>query len=294
MEKVSDVSGSVQDCNSDQSSQEDVLVYTPSGFQDPFQLLHLKMIWFCHLYSTYRFHTRQLEQESIMDQVNTYSAVVGLSIPNRLCSRVMEGTQQEWSSQLLSCLLGVPIATLLSTEHVQFLDKLDLIEHLIYPLAQRRTQLEAKVNEDVNGMEMDTLSFQRELESFVINLESVISQFAVVLCSLIDTSPAEVDPSFSEVAQALRQHVYWINSKIISAFVDIAGVKLLPLDCGEKDVFLIKLQGEEEEAHQISLVCSRVVNPLSVLHWYEHQMTTQLVPVENMAQSFEQFFCNDY
>ena len=263
---------------------EPILIYTPSGFQDPFQLLHLKRIWFQHLYSSYHIRVRQLDRNCEMDQLKSHCAVIGISnTPNSSYSHV----DQNWHSQFLSCVLGIPVADLLSSmtrqccsEEVRFLDKLDLIEQLNYPLAQRRTELQGRIEEDLGIIERNTRMFELEFDSFVQSLDTVSSLFETVLSSLIKTTLV-VTGLFCTAAQALRQHVYWINSQVLTALINSGEVTVMPLSNRGQETFLVQLQGETAQM----LFCSCIVNPMSVLHWYEHRIAQGVIPVRNMPHS---------
>lgn len=257
------------------------LIHTPRGFQDPSQLLQLKKTWFHHLCSSYHLHVRLLEHRSCVDHLSTHCAVIGLtSAPG--CYPVIEGSPWNLYNQLLSSVLGVRFDTLFSclpqqccSEEVQILDKLDLIECLNHPLARRRCELQAVVEEDLHSIELRTRTFELEFDSFLQKLEPASNLFDVALSSLIDTSPTAI-MSIGEATQALRQHIYWINSSLLAAFINISGINALHLNSGDGNTVLIQLQREDEAS--LVLLCTRGVNPVSVLHWYEQQLA-QGVPL---------------
>ena len=274
MEVVLDKRNVIQDCGAF-SRAKSTLIYTPSGFQDPFQLLHLKETWFHHLYSLYCFHTRLLENQSEIDQLMTHYAIIGF-INSSDSYSITEDSQPKWHIQLLSSVLGVPVTTLLShlpqqchSEQISFMDKLDLIENINFPLAQRRSELEAVLKEDICSIEQRTRIFELEFDSFLQKLEPVASQFEVVLSSLFSLFPSG-GVSICEAAQALRQRIFWINSNLFTAVKSIYGVTVIPLTHRDRDTVIVCLQREDQQPGV--LLCARIVSPMSVLHWYEHQM----------------------
>lgn len=302
MDKVSEVHSSTTSHGSDfehSQSNEAVLFYTPINFQDPFQLLHLKNTQFLQLYSTYCILVRQLEEKRDHLKISTYSAVIGISSsPDDafLPTDLLEEPQQKWHGHFLSYLLGIPrIGTLLSylpqecgfTEKVWFLDKLDLIERMNYPLVLKRSELEVVVDEDIDSIEMNTRMFERELDSIIQNLEPLSSLFDKILTALIDNSPTAATISFGAAAQALRQHIYWFDSKLLATFVSNCGKKSLPCNCRQDEAFIFHLPGEEEETRPVQFLCSRVVKPASILHWYEHQVAQELLAMQNTQHSLE-------
>ena len=268
MEAVSDRRNVLQDCGVFSRTMSPPLVYTPSGFQDPSQLLHLKETWFRHQYSSYSLCLRLLEHQSEIDQLTTHCAVIGFI-------KSFNDPQQRWHIQLLSSVLGFSISTLSSclpqqchTEEMNFMDKLDLIECINFPLGQQRSELEAILKEDIHIIQQRTRTFELEFESFLQKLGPAVSQFEVVLSSLLSLSPSG-GVSVDEAAQALRQHVLWLNSDLLAAFVSICGVTAVPLNSRDKDAIMINLQRADEQPPCV-LLCARNVRPMSVLQWCEH------------------------
>lgn len=287
MEDATECCDSIQDggCGYPQGV-ESVLIYTPCGFQDPFQLLHLKRIWFFHLYSTYCTRVRQLSKENILDQLNVHFAVIGIShSSNSPYLPVVEvAPPSKWLSGLLSCVLDISPGALLScppqqcdSEKIQFLDKLDLIEHLNYPMAQRRHELQCMTKENLNIAEQSTRMFELEFDSFMQNLQSVSFLFEAALLSLINNSSA-LSVSICTATEALQQHIFWINSSLLTAFVNSCGVTVQQLSNRRDDTYLVKLQEEPD----ITFLCSRTMNPMSLLHWFEHLMAQEILPVQNV------------
>lgn len=270
MEVVSDRRNAIQDCDGF-SRAKSPLIYTPSGFQDPFQLLHLKENWFHHQYSSYSLHLRLLEHQSEIDHLMTHCAVIGFI----KSSNSLDNSQQKWHIQLLSSVLGIPINTLPSflpqqchIEEMNFMDKLDLIECINFPLAQHKSELEAILKEDIHSIELRKRTFELEFDSFLWKLVPAASQFEAVLSSLFSLSPS-CGVSIDEAAQALRQHILWLNSDLLAAFVSICGVTAIPLNNTDKDAVMVCLQRDDEQPPCV-LLCARVIKPISVLHWYEH------------------------
>lgn len=290
MEEASECCDSIQDGSCEYLQGVDsVLTYTPCGFQDPFQLLHLKMIWFHHLYSTYCIRVRQLSKENTLDQLNVHCAVIGVShsSTSQYLPVVEVAPQLKWLSGLLSCVLDIPTDILLSSppqqcysERIHFLDKLDLIEHINYPMAQRRHDLQRMAKENLDITEQNTRTFELGFDSFVQNVQSASSLFEAALLSLINNSPA-VSVSTCTAVQALRQHIFWINSSLLSALVNSCGVTTEPLSNGGGNTQLVKLQDDQD----VTLLCSHIVNPMSVLHWFEHQIAQEILSVQNMEHS---------
>jgi hypothetical protein len=275
MEAVSDRRNTLQYCGDFKSP----LVYTPSGFQDPFQLLYLKETWFHHQHSSYSLHSRLLERQSEVDHLASHSAVIGFIE----ASNSFDNPQQKsWHIQLLSSVLGFSTNTLPSClpqqchiEDVNFMDKLDLIECINFPLAQLRSELETTLKEDIHTIEQRTRTFELEFDSFLWKLHPAASQFEAVLSSLFSLSPSG-GVSINEVAQALRQHIHWLDSDLLAAFVSICGATAIPLSDSNKEAMMVSLQREGERPPCV-LICARVVRPMSVLHWYEHAVAENAV-----------------
>lgn len=284
MEVVSDKRNTIQDCSGFSRAESPlILIYTPSGFQDPYQLLHLKENWFQHQYSSYFLHTKLLGHQSEIDHLKTHCAVTGF-VKSHNSYSVADYSQQKWHIQLLSSVLGFPINTLPSClpqqchiEEVNFMDNLDLIERIKFPLAQRRSELEAVLKEDIHSIEQRTQIFKLEFDSFIQKLEPVASQFEAVLSSLFSLSPSG-GVSFCEATQALRQCILWVDSDLFAAFVNICRVTAVPLNHRDKniDTTMVCLQRDGEQPPSV-LLCARVVSPMSILHWYEHAVAQNLV-----------------
>lgn len=274
MEADSDRRNTLQGCGGI-SRTRSPLVYTPSGFQDPFQLLHLKETWFHHQYSAYSHCSRLLEHQSEIDHLTTHYAVIGF-----VGSDSFNSPQQKWHVQLLSSVLGFSISTLPSCfpqrPHIKgmnFMDKLDLIECINLPLAQRRPELEALLKEDIHTIEQRTRTFELEFDSFLWKLEPAASQFKAVLSSLFSLSPSG-GVSIDEPAQALRQRILWLDSDLLAAFISICGVTAVPLS--NKETVMVCLQRDDEQPPCI-LLCARAVRLMSVLYWYEHAVAHSAV-----------------
>ena len=267
------------------------LLYTPSSFQDPFQLLHLKSTLYLHHYSTYCDNLRSLQHVSLL---NGHYAVIGISnAPECFYQSQFDGVSNNCCGDLLSCVLGVPFRCLFSclpqrcsSREIHFLDKLDLIEHLNNPLARTRRQLQSVIEEDFGTIEKNTRTFELEFESFIQKLASVSSQFDIAISSLI--SHASVVPvSICAAVQILRQHIYWINSALLPALMNTPGVVSLPVNDG---AFAIQFQGVETK-QKIVLYASQTIlhNPLSFLQWYEHQKARTFFPIEGATSVSDQF-----
>ena len=277
MEVISDRRNTLRDCGSFSP-----LVYTPSGFQDPFQLLYLKVTWFHRHYSSYSRHSRLLEPESEVEHLASHCAVIGFIE----ASNSFDNPQQKsWHIQLLSSVLGFSVHTIPTCssqqchiEDMNFMDKLDLIECINFPLAQKRSELEATLKEDIHSIEQRTRTFELEFESFLRKLEPAASQFEAVLSSLFSLSSPGGVSGIDEVAQALRQRILWLDSDLFAAFVSIYGVTAIPLNGTDGEAVMVSLQREGEQPPCV-LLCARIVRPMSVLHWYEHAVARSAVKV---------------
>lgn len=283
MEVVPDKKKALRDCGGFSP-----LVYTPSGFQDPFQLLYLKETWFHHQYSSYSRHSRLLKCQSEVDHLASHCAVIGFIE----ASNSFDNPQQKsWHIQLLSSVLGFSANTLPSCspqqchiEDMNFMDKLDLIECINFPLARMRSELEATLKEDIHSIEQRTRTFELELDSFLWKLEPAASRFEAVLSSLFSLSPSGCVSGIDEVAQALRQRILWLDSDFLAAFVSICGVTAIPLNDSDKEAVIVSLQREGERPPCV-LLCARVARPMSILHWYEHAVARSAVKVSRTDAS---------
>lgn len=231
-----------------------------------------------------------LEQESHVYQLETHHAIIGFIKSSKSCTHI-EDFHQSWHTQLLSSVLGFPVNTLpgrlcqhcCNGEPVDLMDKLDLIEYIHFPLAQMRFELEAVFKENVDSVQKKTRMFELEFNSFLSKLEQTASQFQDVLSSLFSLSDSSGVP-LCQVIQALRQRVLWINPDLLAAIISFYGATIVPLNHKERDAVTICLQRDDNQSTSVILCAAPVSSPISVLHWYEHQMVQSALSSVNFTR----------
>ena len=244
------------------------LAYVPQCFQDPSQLLLLKHVQFHKLHAEYFSMLNQLVLLASESQINSHTAIVGLSaeFPYTFTDRVL-------SCSILSALFGARDE--LENSKMVLLDKLDIIECLNPSMVKWRSEV-IRSGIDPDECDRATTLFELSFTSLLENTGSISLYHTAVLVerlfqSLIcvhKTSPIH----FSEVCRVVLQYIYWIDSSHLETFLNVSSAKVLPTTTTKGDAKTFRLA--EMTVHYI---CIRPLDLLAVLKWYLSQLIEDIL-----------------
>lgn len=245
------------------------LTYVPQCFQDPLQLLLLKHAQFHRLHTECCLAVCHLSCAMAKTQINSHTAIIGLSTNTELFPFASTETElRVLSGSVLSALFGA--VSELQDCKVIILDKLDMIEHLNPSIMRWRSDIiHCGVDPDECDRETEIVEF--EFSSLLQNAKEIPSVhlqrlFQSLICTY-QYSPV----LFSDVCGILMQHIYWIDSTYLEAFLDVSSARVLPAT-GE-DVRTFHLT----EAKEVKYVCSGALDPSALLEWYSNKLIEEIL-----------------
>ena len=245
------------------------LTYVPQCFQDPLQLLLLKHAQFYKLHAEYCLSLCHFSHAAAKTQINSHTAIIGLSTDTGLFPFAStEGELRFLSGSILSALFGA-VSELKDCKMI-ILDKLDMIEHLNPSIVRWRSDI-TDCGVDPDKCDRETELVELEFCSLLQNAEEIPSVllerlFQSLLCTC-KYSPVV----FGDVCGILMQHVYWIDSTYLEAFLDVSSARVLPVNGKDGKVFHLT------EAKPVQYVCTGALDPLALLVWYSNKLIEELL-----------------
>lgn len=265
-----------------------MLAYVPQYFQDPSQLLLLKHVQFYKLHTEYCSMLDQLVLLASESQINSHTAIVALSAECPFTFTDRNFTVL--SCSILSALFGA--TSELKDCKMVLLDKLDIIECLNPSMVKWRTEV-IHSGIDPDECDRETTLFELSFTSLLENTGSISLFHTMALAEGLFQSLIYVcknSPThFSEVCRVILQHIYWIDSSYLEAFLNVSSAKVLPAATTKGDAKTFQLA-----EMTVRYVYIRPLDILAVLRWYLTQLIEHiLVQVaeewrENLQQTLRQ------
>ena len=269
------------------------LAYVPQCFQDPSQLLLLKHVQFYKLHAEYCSVLDQLVLLASESQINSHTAIVGLSA--EFLYSFTDRNSRILSCSILSALFGTTGE--LEDSKMILLDKLDIIECLNPSMVKWRSEVICS-GIDPDECDRKTTLFELSFTSLLKNTGSISLYHTAVLVERLFQSLICVRKDspihFSEVCRVVLQHIYWIESSYLETFLNVSSAKVLPTTTTKGDAKTFQLA--EMTVHYI---CIRPLDLLAVLKWYLTRLIEDIIVQvteewrENLRQTLRQLIATE-
>ena len=268
-----------------QQQQQLFLWYTPSSFNTPSQLLHLRFQLFLSIQRHFTSTLSLLSLRPTYRALQQYSAIVGFSSqPQDL--PVAFSDADPIAQSVLSSIVGTPLES--GAAEVTLLDRLDLAEYLgDYLVSQTQPSQntlsrgllpnDAMVDITVSSLMQDTYPVAKlafcSLQSLFQCLEPVpIPSQNISFEPIPYHSLSSAPVPFQRVVLVLQQHIYWIPSHQLSALLQRQTMHGSEYQQSHSQHFTC---GSRREVECVGVSCF----PLQVLlQWYQMALAKRMLP----------------